>query len=638
VKGYHRLVACSLLLMASALGACSLAEDVTPPPGMDLSGPVIPSGGDATEGVESAQAPDLVAGAALYAEKCSPCHGPSGMGDGSQAAGLPNPATALGDTVIGRQAVPSVWYQSVTNGRLDRFMPGFAGLTDSQRWDVVAHALNLGTTAAAQSEAGLTYVETCADCHGVRGEGGAGGPALNDLNWMATRSVQQIYTAITSGVSDGMPAFGEQLAEAERWELATYVRNLAFVGSLPQTELAAATATVEPPPLEVLASGSPTGGPTPGQEGEGEPSAQPTPASTAEAPLGVIRGRVVQGTSGETVPSGLEVTLHGFDGQEEAVTQTTTVDSDGSYRFEGIDSVPGRLFVVTAEVDGVLYGTDTAHLSGTDGALDQTLLIFGTTADTSQLRIGRMHLLLNPAAQGVLEVIQLWLISNDGDRTVVPGNGGGVLDVVLPEGAFGLTFEAGTPEDRFALTGQGFTDTGPIRPGTMSAQLVFSFAVPYDGQLDLSQPVGYPVDAVVALVPEGDLRLSGVGVEDQGVRDMAGSEVHAYGYQPIAAGQAVSFRVAGRSASASRNTLSSVAIGVGVFGVALIAAGLWWYRRPGTGARSSTAEGEDRQGLLRQLADLDDAHEAGQMDEQAYRRRREAVKRRLMEILCDADD
>lgn len=626
-----------ILLLTITLGACSLAEDVTPPSGMETSGPVITSGPVATEVVGPAQPPDLRAGAAIYAEKCSPCHGPSGMGEGAQAAGLPNPATALGDPAIGRQAVPAAWYETVTVGNIEGFMPGFRSLSDAERWDVVAYALNLSTASDRQAAAGITYVEECAGCHGVSGEGGAHGPALNDPGWLAARSLQQVYAAITAGVGSQMPSYSERLTDDERWDLAVYVRNLALVGSMPQTE-AATTPAVEATVIEAEPSGSPEAESTPAAEAG--PTLQSTLEGTAEAARGTVRGSVVQGTSGEAVPSGLEVTLHGFDGQAEVVNATSTVGRDGSFLFEGVESVPGRLFVVTTEVDGVLYGTETALLADTSGVLDQTLLIFGTTTDPSQLRISRMHLLLNPAAEGVLEVIQLWLVSNDGDRTVVAGDGDGVLNVVLPESAFGLAFEDGTPEARFTLTEQGFQDTEPVRPGTMSAQLVFSYVLPYDGRLDFSQPVDHPVDAVIALVPEGDMRLSGAGVQDQGTRDMAGSQVHAYGYEPVAAGQALAFRISGRSnvSGGSGNTLSSVAIGVGVLGVALISAGLWWYRRPGPRAVLADGQVGQRQGLLRQLVELDEAHEAGEIDDDAYQRRRAAGKQRLVELMRGPDD
>ena len=94
-----------LVLMALLLSACSfsLAEDITPPPGAEvpfeepthppLRGPLYPL-----------VRPDPGAASATYAEKCAPCHGETGLGDGSMAGQLPVPAPALGTHPISRKA------------------------------------------------------------------------------------------------------------------------------------------------------------------------------------------------------------------------------------------------------------------------------------------------------------------------------------------------------------------------------------------------------------------------------------------------------------------------------------------------------------------------------------------------------
>ncbi|HJW90315.1 MAG TPA: c-type cytochrome, partial [Anaerolineales bacterium] len=81
-----------LLLSLLLLSACSfsLAADVTPPPGSNvqvsqptqapLTGPLYPL-----------VPPNPANGAAIYADKCAPCHGLTGQGDGPQASQLPNP-------------------------------------------------------------------------------------------------------------------------------------------------------------------------------------------------------------------------------------------------------------------------------------------------------------------------------------------------------------------------------------------------------------------------------------------------------------------------------------------------------------------------------------------------------------------
>ena len=125
------------VFVAVLLSACNftLARDVTPPPGY------VPPTPAPTHGpVYPAQAPNLQNGAAIYAEKCAPCHGETGMGDGPQAAQLPAPVAALGLPEVASQASPADWFLTVTLGNMDNFMPPFNSLSEQERWDVVAYA------------------------------------------------------------------------------------------------------------------------------------------------------------------------------------------------------------------------------------------------------------------------------------------------------------------------------------------------------------------------------------------------------------------------------------------------------------------------------------------------------------------
>ncbi len=91
----------------------------------------------------------------VYLQNCAICHGVSGKGDGSQAAGLtPRPADL---TVHARQHTEGELYWWVTNGIATTAMPAWqTSLTDTQRWQVVGYIRTLGQpapTPSAQSAA-----------------------------------------------------------------------------------------------------------------------------------------------------------------------------------------------------------------------------------------------------------------------------------------------------------------------------------------------------------------------------------------------------------------------------------------------------------------------------------------------------
>ena len=95
-----------------------------------------------------ASAPDVQNGAVIFAERCAPCHGATGLGDGPQSMQLPVTVPGIGLPEVARKAAPAAWFKTVTQGNLDRFMPPFVGaLSDQERWNVVAYALTLHTTA-----------------------------------------------------------------------------------------------------------------------------------------------------------------------------------------------------------------------------------------------------------------------------------------------------------------------------------------------------------------------------------------------------------------------------------------------------------------------------------------------------------
>lgn len=65
------------------------------------------------------------------------------------------------------------------------------------------------------------------NCVGCHQHGGGGiGHALMDSRWIYGGRPDQIYATIVQGRPNGMPAFGNLLAEPERWRLVAYVRSL----------------------------------------------------------------------------------------------------------------------------------------------------------------------------------------------------------------------------------------------------------------------------------------------------------------------------------------------------------------------------------------------------------------------------
>ena len=65
------------------------------------------------------------------------------------------------------------------------------------------------------------------NCVGCHSHGGGGmGPALMDNYWLYGGSIQQIYSSIRDGRTNGMPAWKSRLTDQQIWQLAAYVRSM----------------------------------------------------------------------------------------------------------------------------------------------------------------------------------------------------------------------------------------------------------------------------------------------------------------------------------------------------------------------------------------------------------------------------
>ena len=625
------------LAFAVLLAGCnfSLAADVTPPPGYQPPAEAQATTPAMTSPVFPVVPPNPASGAPIYAEKCAPCHGESGLGDGPNAASLPNPVPPLASPEVARVASPSDWFTIVTQGNLERFMPPFRSLSDHERWDVVMYALTLNVSSQDLSSGGQLYQQSCAACHGVSGEGD--GPQAADLSipdltnqeFMAGRSAEDLYQAIGLGVGEQMPAFGEKLSETELWALADYTRSLTF------TSLAVGAATPEPAQVTPV---SQAGLQTPAVPADqaGTVTAMPPVTDT----LGVVTGFVMN-ASGGPAPAGAEVTLHAFDQMQVVYTATTTLEEDGSYTFVDLEMLAGRSFLTTLDYGGVIYGSDLVVAEQGKSSLELPLQIYESTSDSSALSVDRLHYFFEFVDNQTIRVLELYLISNPGDQTIAAAQEGDpVLTFRLPEGAANLQFEDGELGGRYVQTPDGFADTTPVRPGSANYQVLYSYELPYDNKLDLTRPIDLPVQAVVILVPEESIKIKGEGVQDAGTRDIQGLQYHMYNAPAMQPGSELQLSVTGKPAGSSpaltTSSNTNLLIGAGVFGAVLVAAGLYlyWRNRPEPDEEDeeqpvASMGPESPESLMDAILALDDLFQEGKLPEDAYLQRRAELKARL---------
>lgn len=642
------------IIASLLLGGCglSLAEDVTPPP--NYRPPTQAPEQPASAEIFPVVPPDPAQGKAIYVEKCQACHGATGMGDGEQADKLPNPAAPIGSAELADQSAPIDWFNIVTNGNLEKFMPGFSGsLNDRQRWDVVAYAFSLSTTQEELEAGKAAYEANCATCHGVTGRGDGDQAAALDpkpASWddqsrLAKLSAENI-TAVIRGEQGSHPNVAEALDEAQQYAVAEHLRQLSYAaGGSPQSVAAAQTPEAGTPEAGTVEAGTPEAA-TPQS---GTPGAEDTvvPEDLTLSSI-TITGKVTNATPGGAIPQGMEVLLTAYAGMAPAFELTTPVDSEGTYIFNNVEFDPELVYITQVDANGLTFNSDILHGADVSSPVaDLSLKIYDTTTETADLRTDRLHIFFDFTNPGTVQVVNLFIISNVGDRIVVAGQENApVVQFPLPEGATNLAFQDGKMGDRYVETDTGFGDRMSIAPGIGQHQILYAYEMPYDRSLKLNLTVPLPVDAAIVMVPPTGVRLKSNQLADAGQRNVQGMAFQMYqANAALKAGDTLELNLSGRTGSGAseigENSMLYVLIGGGVFGVALAAAGFWLYRR----RQSDVAEDEDEdlpgdvieaetsESLLEAIVALDDQHAAGSLPEEAYQERRADLKAQLAEAV-----
>lgn len=620
------------LFVVMLLSSCtSFAEDVTPPPGYQPPPPP-----EATATPESLvyppTMPNPARGEPIYFEKCAPCHGETGLGDGPSAADLPNPVAAIGSKDVAHQSTPADWYIMVARGNLERYMPPFSSLSVSQRWDVLAYVYSLSMTDDELAEGGSLFSENCAACHGVNGDGT--GPDADTLSQipgdftnqaiMADESSLMLFEAITQG-HDDMRAYGDELSETQRWVLADFVRALSFEMSLPTADIVAAE-----PTQDAADQSSDSSAPA-------EPGEDANPAAGAAPRQGSITVLVSHGM-GADLPASLEITLYIYDGMNNPDTRVDQTSPEGMIIFDGIDFIEGLFYIASVEHEGVAFGSNFFQADAETTAAQLDIAIFDTTTATDAVSIDRLHVFIEFVEPDILQVVQLMLLTNNSPRVIIPEEGQEAsLTFALPPEADNLWLPGDSALPLFETVDS--VGVANIHPSGEPYELMFAFEMPYeDHKLDLALPINYDTGAVIVMAPEDGVKLKSVQLETGTARDLEGMAYQSFSGSSLMAGDILSLSISGWPktntgvATASEDSQSNLIIGLIVFGISLLGAGFYlWFKSNANPDLLDDSENEEN--LMDAIVALDDLYQSGELPEDAYQTRREQLKLRLGAII-----
>jgi hypothetical protein len=270
------------------------------------------------------------------------------------------------------------------------------------------------------------------------------------------------------------------------------------------------------------------------------------------------------------------------------------------------------------------------------------MTVYETTADDSAIRIERLHVVFDFAADRV-QVLEFYILSNDGDRAYVGTMEGGTLRLSVPANA--LSFQPGGDAQRYLTLADGIADTAPIPPGQSTTQSMLVYEMAYDDGLELSRPMPYPVTYVNIFVPaDAGVEVSGNRIQPGEAFQAQDTTLTTYLADNLAAGDRLELRLSGKptvsavatAASPHRSTGPNETQGIVVGFTALLGASvlsfLYWQGRLDLRSRSSA---DDAAALLQAIADLDDNYEARRVKKTHYRTQRARLKEKLVELMAE---
>ncbi len=611
IKYRHLLIdSCLMILMVFLAAGCSTYGDITPPPEFRPTPRMIATN-PAEEVISPLLPPDPVEGKLVYQKDCASCHGISGMGEGERAASFPARPPMLGSLDVSRKSSPIAWFSVVTRGRMDRLMPGFANnLSDRQRWDVTAYILSMSITSD-QLETGAELVNMyCQSCHDQAGneQEGQAPSLLKPDQW------KHSLDAIVEIIRDGkglMPAIKGLSDDSQRLNAAIYLRSRLFAPQSQEEE-----DRVQPTSL----------------------NAQPAVPAVTGSPEESIGGRVVHG-SGETIPDDLNVELTGFSGLDIVSTQRQTLNGDHEFLFENLPARTDLVYRLTLNYKGVEFSSPAIRSGMSENWRNQLITIYEPTTDLTQVRAERMHIFFEFPKTDVIRILQLYVLSNSGTSIVVARNSGDpVIIYPLPVGAKNLHFQEGILGNTFVSTEEGFGDTRSIPPGT-EVQLLYSYELPYSGDLLIPIKTALPVEMANIMLPSMGVSVKSSQLTDLGEKTIQDSTWRIFTSGELSAGSRLNLLVRGRPREANpQSEEQNTGLAVGVISLTIVLVMIFvtvsmqfLTRRekmkqpvvdPGLTQAAQNA-------LLDAIIALDDQYHAGQIPQAAYRERRAELKNRL---------
>ena len=518
--------------------------------------------------------PDIANGARIFAERCVECHGSSGDGRGDLVlAGSVERPLDMTDSAKVAAKSPLEWFEIITKGRIENLMPPWENaLGEAERWDLALYSYTLAYDGDLLARGERVWRERCAECE-------------------LPSVIPPVYSDVEYAAKLNRELFGSALSHTEAAAAAAYAR---------------------------MASLSTT---------------------TDRADNGALKGRVLHGTAGGLVPADTIVQLRYGNGDIGFRVVETKANAQGSFQFDDIPLSDDFDYALGALYQGRLFSRPVSP-GGDDG---QTITIYAATNDPLVVSVARIDLFIEPVTLeelgAGLYISQILNYRNSADRIYTSGRGfddgrEAALLIQFPEGAKLLSGDAQgryvVIEDLEGLPDSAI-DTLPVMPGEVH-DVILEYWLPYAGALQFKQAFNNLIDAAVAVTLSHDLRVASDWLQEN-VATGAGTGIRKYSADlQMERDPRISFGISGDPTSGAdgmvvtSESLPALLLGVSALAAALLGA-------IGLMKRQKDETGGEIEGLVAELARLEEDHDQGRVNHDLYHHRRRALKAKLAQLM-----
>lgn len=340
----------------------------------------------------------------------------------------------------------------------------------------------------------------------------------------------------------------------------------------------------------------------------------------------VVMGSVANGSGG---PLGEinEVRLIMVDGNNKEQFIIGLLSTDGTFRFGNVPYHADWSYWLQMDHNGVTYSSK--HVYGrnfsANQAVDLSFTVYDASTDLSLLDVERQHILLNFQSNGMIHVVESYLIVNSSSYTAVPMDiNSPLISFKLNKDARNITYQDLSDQEYVRVVNHILEDSQPILPGSVH-QVLFQYDLPFSGErtLEFSLPVKVSSAIVMVQDPKNQTKCSGMMRFEK--NPVGTSTIMLFSEMNVDAGETL--------ALSCFNTKEAVPIAIGIFSIGCILFAVVLVLNSSHKKVERKRLFADRKvkkvTILDAIIALDDQLKAGEISTEVYRVKREELIRRL---------